>query len=97
MATLSNIVEGARKCPACKLHHNPRIVCSVARRLHASGRLPQPSDAVLSAIVNTTLPTMSDVNTDRHSDGYMKVYMAKYRAKRKAEKMESNGKKESKP
>jgi len=40
------MTETYRQCLGCKLHHKPSMACSTARRLHASGLLPQPTDEI---------------------------------------------------
>lgn len=61
------------KCRSCGLHHRAMIVCSVARRLHASGNLIQPGDTVAisepvklfsQVIQRQTLAIVAGVNDD---------------------------------
>lgn len=53
-----------RACLGCKLGHDTLQPCAVARRLHASGRLPQPGDMVSPAptlMVKIQLPVTKSV------------------------------------
>jgi len=49
------MTETYRQCLGCKLHHKPSMACSVARRLNASGLLPQPDEICVSTQIKSAI------------------------------------------